>query len=227
MALSKGNNQLSGNLIILRPITRDENKNDIAATLQAFEKVEIKTGDKTEQKWVKKDTFSQVTGNIKSVEIQEDTYEDNVKHSVKVFLQDSEASETYLLDLRMNILNRSLLNALINLPSPENVNISVYQNKKNFAASTIRQNGEMVGWLYPWDKTPKPTEILHPKTGKKLQNDYTEVDEFFLAEVEAWAKKLDIWKTPTDAKSQPKSESKSSDSEEAPSTEGSSDEVDW
>lgn len=195
MALSKGNNQVAGNLIILRPVTRDENKHDIPATFVAFEKVD--------EKWVKKDTFSQVTGNIKGVEIHEDTYEGNVKHSVKVFLSDAEASETYLLDLRLNILNRSLLNALVNLKSTENVNISVYQNKKGFAASTIRQDGNMVGWKFDWATVPKPVDINHPKTGKKLQSDYAEVDEFFLLNVESWAKELGVWKVQGEAKAAP------------------------
>lgn len=218
MALSKGNNQLSGNLIILRPITRDENKHDIPATFVAFEKVD--------EKWVKKDTFSQVTGSIKSVEIHEDTFEGNVKRSVKVFLKDEEASETYLLDLRLNILNRSLLNSLINLNKPNDVNISVYQNKKGFAASTIRQDGEMVGWKFQWDDVPKPVDINHPKTGKKLQSDYAEVDEFFLTNVEKWAKELGVWKVAQDSKSVASSESAPKSNEQS-ETQDSDADADW
>ena len=199
MALSKGNNQLSGNLIILRPVTRDKDKHELSEP-------RFDASEKVDEKWVLKDTYSQVTGNIKSVDVHTEVYEGSEKHSVKIFLSDDTANETYLLDLRMNILNRSMLNALINLKSTENVNISLYKNKKGYNSSCVRQNGEMVGWKHDYKSLPVPVEILHPKTGVKIQSDYTEVDEFFLSETTSWAKELGVFKAQGDQKPEEKSE---------------------
>jgi len=186
MALSNGNNQVSGNLIILRPITRDKDKKDINVCFSAVQKVD--------EKWSETDRYTQVTGNIKSVENHTETYEGNDKHSIKILMSDDSASESYLLDLRMNILNRSMLNSLISLKATENVNISLYKNKKGYDTAAIRCNGELVGWKYQFSEIPKAVDINHPKTGVKIQSDYSEVDEFFLTAVEEWARGLNIWK---------------------------------
>ncbi len=188
MALKKPNSgQTPGNLLIVRTATRDENKHDIPATFIALEKV----GDK----WVKKDNFSQISGDIKSLELVEDKYEGNVKYIAKFLLSDEEAGEAYLLDLRFNILNRSLFNKIMGLQSPNNVSISVYNNKKGYADASIRQNDELVKWKFDWQDVPRSVAITHPKNGKVIQNDFTEVDDFYLENLEKWARELNIYKT--------------------------------
>lgn len=190
MALHKNNeNYTQGNLIILRIVTRDENKHDINAAFQVTRKND-------EGNWVKdKDTFSSITGDIFRLETYSSEWEGNISWGYKVFIKDDDVKEAYILDNKFNMLTRDLANKVLGLTELKNVTISVYKNKKGYNTSALKIGENLVRWKYGLDELPESVAILHPrlideKTGKNkvLSRDYSDVDAWFVKKLNEFAK---------------------------------------
>jgi hypothetical protein len=187
MALGKNDNYTGGNLIILTLLTRDANKQDIPATFQVKRKNE--EGD-----WVAdKETFSYVKGDLFRLEtyinewVDEKTKKKMVAKGFKVMLRDQEAGDIYLLDCKLNMLTRGLLNKILALTSFKGVTLGVFRGNNGMNNNYVKVGNEKVGWKFDKAVLPVPVEIKHPMTDEVLQRDYTKLDKFFLEAAEEFA----------------------------------------
>lgn len=179
MALGKKQTQ-NGKLLILKIKTQDEDKKPISPCFQVSEKVNGKYEKRSE-------TVTAVSGNLIKLEIREQEYKGDKYNTISIYLVDGE--EVYLIDTRVNMLTRSLYNSLLSLKTFENISISLYNYKKTdkktnkeveYPAVAVRQNDEIVKWAVALPDQPKPASITFKG---KTQNDYTEVDNFFVEKI--------------------------------------------
>lgn len=180
--LGNNNTNSNKNLVILRPITRDENKKDINATFQVLRA-------NTEGKFEKVDTCPSVTGDLFRIETTESTWEDKVKKGFRIFLKDDAENENYLIDCKFNILTRDMLNRVLGLESFSNVTISLYRNKKGYNSSYVKAGETPSKWKYDFNELPKPDEIINPRTNEVIQRDFTALDDFFINAINEFCEK--------------------------------------
>lgn len=186
MALKNGGYENSGNLILVKLSQKD--KEDKKTEPHFI------TSRKVYDKWVEdSENYKSISGDISKIDIVEYEYEGNPQKSVKILLRDKEANEAYLLSLRPSILGRDIFNKILGLKELDNVEISVYTNKKGYATSSVRQNGNLTDWKFNFVDLPKPLEITHPKTGAVISRDYSELDELFLSAIKEFAEKFEIF----------------------------------
>lgn len=181
-------NQNNGKLYILKIRTQDEQKQSIPPIFDVLEKNENKKWDVTAHE-------TQVAGNLTKIELEK---RDNPKVEgeqydvIKIYLNDNEKNETYLLDLRFNLLSRSLFNSLANLTDFSDLKISLYESKKGektYPAISLRQKDEMVRWKHTLDSLPDVEEIKDKK-GNLVKRDYNDLNDFYLAELTELAAKV-------------------------------------
>lgn len=205
MALNTNTNKNSNKLYILKVRTKDADKQSVPVHFEVFEKKSVDINGKTEEKWATATTTRNVSGDLSRVELGEVEYEGEKSPTVKLTIVDNAQKESYLLDLRYNIISRSLFNGLFNLKSFDNIEIGVYQTKpktkdgKSFAAISLKQNGERVDWKFKKEEIP-PVEIV--KVGKKGVSNFDNMNEFFLKNLEELsikvrANKPKVSETPT------------------------------
>ena len=135
--------QNNGELIILKLKTTDPEKKPTP--------VHFEITRKKDDKWVVAGETKDVSGDITKIELYEKEYEGQVTPLVKVYLEDAEASETYLIDLRYNMLSRNLFNSLLSLTSFGGVSIGVYDRKvgeKTYPSISVKQNDKRVDSKY-------------------------------------------------------------------------------
>ncbi len=171
-------------MYILKLKSRDANKAPVPPYFEVSEK------DATTNKWTPTSQTTFVGGKLVKVEIRDWEYENEPQHNINLYLSDG--TELYLLDLKLNILSRSLLNQVLNLKTFENLSISTYVKKskkddKEYPAISLRQNDELVNWAFGLEEMPKATEIMFK--GKKMR-DFSVIDQFVLDKVEEFAKKV-------------------------------------
>ena len=178
MALGSTNsNMVYGPLYILKPVSKDANKQDVPAHF----KVQKKTGNVYEEQ----PSVTQVSGNIVRVDVKSREFKDVVTKSVNLVLRDGD--ETYIVELRSNIAGRSLFNALLSLENTENVSISFYNNKKNnYPQFSLRQNDQLVDWKYKISEVPEPIKVVFRGV---TQSDFTPTEEFFFEKLIEWSGK--------------------------------------
>jgi len=185
MSLNKNSGGNNATLIVLKTSTHDENDNKVNPFFIASRKVG--------EDWVNdKDTFTSIVGDISRIDVLKTTYEGKDSQNVRVYLEDKEANEKYLLSLRLNFLNRDIVNKLLGLPSLDKVEISLYTNKNDYATSAVRQAGNLTKWKFGYEELPKPIEILHPKSQQLLSRDYSEIDDLFADAAREFAEKFSI-----------------------------------
>jgi hypothetical protein len=76
------------------------------------------------------------------------------------------------------------MNRLLNLTSPENVQISLWQDDKGYEVLTLRQNDQVVKAKYSKEEVPSPPEV---KIRGSLVRDYFEVDQFFIDKINSFS----------------------------------------
>lgn len=179
MALSNNNNDNS-KLLILKVKTKDAEGKEIDPTFQVSQKGE-------NGKWSPTGTVSNVAGDLTRADVKEGEYEGQKTYNISLYLKDLDAAETYLVDLKLNMLTRGLLNNLLGLTKYEDVKLGLYKNAKGYPAVAVRQKGELSKWKYSLDELPKVESITFK--GKKM-NDYTAVDDFFISKVKELGEKL-------------------------------------
>ncbi len=196
MALSNGNGSFSGPLIFLNARSKDAKGNKVDPHFEIARVGEDKKIHKTEE------TCTRVSGNLLRPQFKTRPYEgQDVKHVV-LYVQDKDkldgggapAPETYSVDLTYRIASRSLFNAILSLTDPENISISIYENKGGYEALSLWQgadadgkNGVLVPWKFDGRKGEIPEAIEGPVFKGRKQFDYTPVDEFFEEQLKSWA----------------------------------------
>lgn len=208
-----GNSRQSENeLIILKIRTTDDLKSPTPVHFEVSKKV----GDK----WSAVAETKEVSGTITKVETYEREWEGVVTPLVKVYLEDAEAKESYLLDLRYNMLSRNLFNTLLSLESFDGVKIGVYERKKGdktYPAVSVRQNDQLVNWKYKIEELPAIEKV---QVGKKEITNFDNLNDFFIEELKGLGERVKGGQkaapvTKTKRASQP-SESPLSDDSEIP-----------
>jgi hypothetical protein len=204
MALGKNDGFGDSNFIVLTPITRNEDKEEIAATFKVSRKNEEGNLEET------KETVDNVTGDIFRVETYSIKYNPKTRKLVKededgivswgykILMRDDVAGEVYLIKSMFNLLTRDLANKLLSLDTFTGVTIGVYKNNKtgfnNAYVKTGPAKEDLVRWKYERDEIPKADEITNPRTGEVTQRDYTVVDEFFIEKLNTFAKENKLTK---------------------------------
>lgn len=166
------NNQSNNKLFILKIKTKDAEKKDIPPVFAISEKVD--------DKWQQTKENKDVCGDLVKIETEKREWEGNEYDTIKVYLEDKEVQETYLLDLRQNLLSRNIFNTLLGLKDYSNVSISLYENKKGdktYPAVSVKQAGARTEWKFKLEDLPKIKKV---KVGKKEVTDSTELDQFFI-----------------------------------------------
>lgn len=177
-----GSNKSNNNKVyFLKITTKDKDKKNVAPHFAVSEKV----GDK----WEVTKEVKDVSGNLTGVTIEKKTWEDQEYDVIKLALEDTETQETYVLDLRQNLLSRSIFNSFLNLKTFDNIEVGLYTKKGEgaYPAVSVKQNGERVSWAFELDKLPKIEKV---KVGKKEVVDSTELDEFYLERLKELAVKV-------------------------------------
>lgn len=175
-----GTQKNSNKAYFLKIVTKDENKKQISPVFSVTEKV----GDK----WEQTRTATEVTGNLVAVLLEKKEWEDNEYDVIKLSLQDAETDELFVLDLRFNLLSRSIINSFLGMKEYTNVSVSLYQKKdSNYPAVSVKQNGERASWAFSIEELPKVEKV---KVGKKEVVDSTELDEFLLGKLKELAERV-------------------------------------
>lgn len=173
--------------LTFKPRDKDKDKNKISPRFLVSEKVD--------GKWVEVETKKPVTnvkGDLTKVEVVDNEPKDPKippYKSVRLFLRDAKAEELYLVDCRFNIATRNLFNSLIALETFNDVEISIYENKKGYTSFGVRQNGENVTWKFKLDELPK-VEVLKDKKGAIKGYDSDDLDAKFEEELLALAARV-------------------------------------
>lgn len=162
--------QNNGKLFFLKVVTQDADKKKLDAPV-------FQVTHKEDGKYVIADNTNAVSGFISKIEIKEGEWEGNKYQTVSVTLRDNVKDEAYIVDFKMNMMNRSIFNALLNSDLSKEIKIGLYMSKKGYPAASVRQGENLINWKYSLDEIPAPEEV---KFKGKVQRDYTATDEFFV-----------------------------------------------
>ena len=150
--------------------------------------------EKINGNWETTQKFPAVDGHLCSIEHGEFEWEGQKKHKCKMKLADPDGSVTYV-ESNYNNLLYSILNSLASC-NPELIDISVYLGKakvdngregKRYPSAGVLNNGERIGWKYPYDQIPQPQ--IETYKGKKVTDD-SNVIEFWTNVISEIAGKL-------------------------------------
>ena len=181
MSLGNTNNN-NNKLSILKIKTRDAEKHDIPPYFSVSEK-------NAEGKWTEVSQVKDLAADLVRVEVGEREFEGEPYNEIKLTFEDKNLQESYLLDLRMNLLSRNIFNSLFSLSSFENIELGLYQKRgeKTYPAVSVKQSGQRVDWKYKLDEQPKMNKVL---VGKKTVVDSTELDEFYVEKLKELAARV-------------------------------------
>lgn len=178
MALGRNGN-IDGKLIILQARLKDADGNKT--------KPYFSISDKVDGSWVQRsETTDRFSGTLKKFLVKtKDIYRDgkvvDKMNLLDIYVEDGD--ETYLASFTFKISTRGLMNRMLNLKSPENIQISIWQDDKGYEVITLRQNDEIVKAKYTKDEVPVPPEV---KIRGNLVRDYFEVDQFFIDKINSF-----------------------------------------
>jgi hypothetical protein len=186
-------------LLVFRLKNKDENSVDLVPNL-------FQVSEKVNDEWVaKKEMVSNVSGNLTKLELDTKEYKGEPYKVVKLFLQDEESKETYLIDLRYGRLTRNLFNSFLALESFNNLEISNYAKESKSDGKTYptislwqraagAEKGTLIKGKFDLKEIP-PAEEVKDKKGKVIKRDYAEVDDFFEKHLKEFSEKIGKNKT--------------------------------
>jgi hypothetical protein len=179
MALKNSGGNSNSTLYILKIKTKDATGKVVDPFFQV--------SAKEDGKWVvTEDTFKSVSGKLTKVETRVGEYEGEQILSANIWLKDGD--EAYLVDLKYTMLSRSIINSLLNLEDfDQEIEISLYTNKKGYASASVRAGGQLVDWKFGLDELPKPEKV---KFKGKEMSDFTKVDSFFQEEIKSLGERV-------------------------------------
>lgn len=189
-----GNGNSDYKLLVFRLKNKDENSVELVPNL-------FQVSEKVNDEWTpKEEMVPNVSGNLTKVELDTKEYKGEPYKVVKLFLQDEDAKETYLIDLRYGRLTRNLFNSLCALETFDNLEISnyakesktdgkVYPNISLWQRAEGAEKGTLIKGKFALADIP-PAEEIKDKKGKVIKRDYAEVDEFFEKHLKEFAEKV-------------------------------------
>lgn len=196
--MSLGNqNQNTGKLFVLKVVTHDAEK-------KKLDHPTFEVKEKNDQgQWVITKNVPAVSGRLAKVTVKEGEWEGDKFYTVSTLIKDDTAEESYLVDFKFNLMNRSVFNSLLNIDTTKDIKIGLYTSKKGYPAASVRQGDEMINWKYSLDEQPKAEEITFK--GKTMR-DYTATDTFFVNKLREFGASLGSTHAPAPV-SQPESKS--------------------
>ena len=184
----------AGKLFVVRIKTKDEDDKELLPAV-----FQISQKDEATAKWTKIDKTEQtISGDLFKVEIGKGEWDGKPYKTVKLYLNDSDLNENYLIDLRYMSLSRNLFNALLNLKTYKGISVSLYKSKgkpkdgqpaKEYSNISVWQNDQLIKTKYKSDEMPKADEITNKK-GEVIQRDYTELNDFLENELKTLAENV-------------------------------------
>lgn len=205
--LGSKNGNSNGKLVVLKIKTKDAEDKAVPPYFSVSRKVDGKFKEVAQE--------NRFGGRLKEFKLEKYTWEEQENDVIKVFLEDEVEDEdtgelekeTYLLDLRFNLLSRNLLNTLVGLSKGDYIDISLYEktSKKDgkvYPAISVWKDGELAQWKFRLEELPPVAEV---KVGKKVVRDYEELNSFYLAAIE----KFNAQVVTEPVAEEPKSEKKS------------------
>ncbi len=173
MSLKK-RSAISTNMVFLSLVTVDEKKNKINPYFRISRVQEGKIVQTDE-------TCEVLTGDLYKINFKEKVFRNKTTPTVDLIFKDSDGSdEMYCWNVTYRNSVRSLFNALASLENFNKLEISVYNNKKGYEAISLRQDGERVDWKYELSELPA---VQHFVVNKQEVSDFSEIDDFFAAEL--------------------------------------------
>lgn len=184
------------------------------------------TKKNTNGDWVTDETFNEISGHLKNVELSSYVYEGDEIDTLKLlFDEDDNSGGQFQLETNLNYLSRGILNALAGATNVGHVLIRVYTSKakdgssKVFPQAYVEINKAKAGWKYEPDELPKAKEVT---VNRKTFKDAAELDAFFKKLVpEINGKIVSEFEVKTEMKERPKeSEATTTKGWEPPAVEG-------
>lgn len=202
MSLGKKNQGNSNNKLYVLRLKRKAINKETGKEEDIFPNAFEISEKNADGKWVAREKLeTNVSGDLVRIDLGTGEWQGQEYKTAKLFLEDSESQETFLLDLRSTQLSRSLFNSLIALQTFDNLEVSNYStvSKKNgetYANISLWQapvkdgKGVLVKGVVPLDKIPKPEEIKDKK-GVVQKRIYDDVDTFWWNHLAELSKRLE------------------------------------
>ena len=175
-------NQNTGKLMVLKVVTHDIDKKKLDHPI-------FKVLEKNEQsQWVETGSVPSVAGRLSKLDVKSFNWEGDDFYTASLLIKDDEAEESYLVDFKVgNLMNKSILNSLLNIDVQKDVKIGLYTSKAGFPSGAVRQGEDMVRWRF--DKTELP-EIQETTFKGRVMRDYSLVDKFFVDKLKEFGARL-------------------------------------
>lgn len=188
MALSNNTGYSNSPLVYLNPRSSTIGKDGKEVELEKprFEVSRVNADGNIEKT---DETANNVSGNLVKLDFKEREIKGQKTKHVVLYIQDSQANETYFIDFTYRISTRSLFNAMLSLKDNKDIELSIYRSKKGYESFGLRQAGEQVSWKYSLDALPQ-AEQIKDKKGAIVKTDFSEVNDFFENELRALAASL-------------------------------------
>ncbi len=170
MAL-KNRTPLNTNMVFLSIVSRDENDEKIKPFFRISRVIDSKI-EKTDE------TYEVLSGNLYKVNFKDKVFRNQTTPTVDLIFKDNTqgSDETYCLNLTYRNSTRSLFNSLAGLEDFDDLEVSVYNNKKGYETFSLRQNGEKTNWKYELDELPVIKKVT---INRKEESDFSEINTFF------------------------------------------------
>lgn len=188
MALKNNNGYSNTPLVYLNPRSSTMGKDGKEVELEKprFEVSRVNADGNIEKT---DETATNVSGNLVKLDLKEREIKGQKTKHVVLYLQDTDANETYFIDFTYRISTRSLFNSMLSLKDSKDIELSIYRSKKGYESFGLRQAGEQVSWKYNLDELPQ-AEQIKDKKGAIVKTDFSEVNEFFETELRSLAASL-------------------------------------
>lgn len=168
-----------------KPLRNDLKAFSLKIKTKDLPKPEFVVSERQGDKFVElPDRENTVSGTLIGIEPKETKWEGKLIKSVNATLTDGD--QIFFVTIPYSALGRSLMNAMLNLKTFNDVEIGLYQTKpktdggKTYASVSLRQAGEIIRWKFDSKDLPPPKEIEFK--GEKMR-DYTETENFFAAQL--------------------------------------------
>lgn len=207
MSIGKTKQVAEGKVSVIRIKSKDKEGKPLTPHLFEISDAPEKDGGEWTVREKMEDRFG---GDLFKVERLQKEWEGKSYDVIKLYFNDTEAKETYILDGRLSSVARNLYLALAALERYDNLSISLYKsvNKKTdkiytnisvWQSSGPGDKGSLVKGKYTFDQLPKPEVVLNKKK-EVVSTDYTELDDLVKKEVDELIKKVEAAQKSTSRK---------------------------
>lgn len=172
-------NQNNNPLLILKVVSRKDSK-----PCEPYFSVLSKNQET--DKWEEQSREGSVEGIITKIDKKVGEFNGEPYTNTLIYLKDE--TNNFLLELKSNMLSRSLLNSILGIENfSKVVRIDLYNNKKGFASGSVYSGGEKVSWKYSLEEQPSADKV---KFKGREMTDFSKIDAFFEEKVAELGKEL-------------------------------------